>query len=55
MAGRRAGRRRLPEAELATDPGTDGWPNEDFAAVAPGQLPGRRAERHRGAAHLGAG
>ena len=21
---------------LATDPGTPGWPNEDFAAVAPG-------------------
>ena len=21
---------------LATDPGTAGWPNEDFAAVAPG-------------------
>jgi hypothetical protein len=28
--------RWLPEAELATDPGTPGWPNEDFAAIAPG-------------------
>jgi Protein phosphatase 2C len=28
--------RWLPEAELATDPGDSGWPNEDFAAVAPG-------------------
>lgn len=26
----------MPEAELATDPGTPGWPNEDFACVAPG-------------------
>jgi hypothetical protein len=28
--------RWLPEAELATDAGTPGWPNEDFACVAPG-------------------
>jgi len=28
--------RWLPQAELATDPGSPGWPNEDFAAVAPG-------------------
>jgi hypothetical protein len=28
--------RWLPEAELATDRGTSGWPNEDFAAFAPG-------------------
>jgi hypothetical protein len=28
--------RWLPRAELATDPGAPGWPNEDFAAVAPG-------------------
>jgi hypothetical protein len=28
--------RWLPEAELATDPGTPGWPNEDFACIAPG-------------------
>lgn len=28
--------RWLPEAELATDPGTPGWPNEDFAVIAPG-------------------
>jgi hypothetical protein len=27
--------RQLPEFQLATDPGTPGWPNEDFAAVAP--------------------
>jgi hypothetical protein len=26
----------VPAFELATDPGTPGWPNEDFAAVAPG-------------------
>jgi len=24
------------QVTLATDPGTPGWPNEDFAAVAPG-------------------
>jgi hypothetical protein len=28
--------RRLPAFELATDPGSPGWPNEDFACVAPG-------------------
>jgi hypothetical protein len=28
--------RPVPAFELATDPGTDGWPNEDFAAIAPG-------------------
>jgi hypothetical protein len=28
--------RPVPEFELATDPGTQGWPNEDFAAVARG-------------------
>jgi hypothetical protein len=28
--------RQVPEFGLATDPGTPGWPNEDFAAVAPG-------------------
>jgi hypothetical protein len=27
--------RQLPTFQLATDPGTPGWPNEDFAAVAP--------------------
>jgi hypothetical protein len=27
---------QVPAFELATDPGTPGWPNEDFAAVAPG-------------------
>jgi hypothetical protein len=26
----------LPEAQIATDPGTSGWPNEDFADVAHG-------------------
>ncbi len=28
--------RPVPTFELATDPGTPGWPNEDFATVAPG-------------------
>jgi hypothetical protein len=27
--------RQVPAFELATDPGTAGWPNEDFAAIAP--------------------
>lgn len=30
--------RQVPAFELATDPGTPGWPNEDFAAVAPGAV-----------------
>jgi hypothetical protein len=27
--------RRLPAAEFASDPGSPGWPNEDFACIAP--------------------
>lgn len=33
-------------AELATDPGGPDWPNEDFAAVAPGAAAGQLARHH---------